>query len=117
MNTFVLVHGAWHGGWCWRRVYEQLTNQGHQVFTPTLTGLGERAHLLTRQINLDTHITDVISLLEAEELKNVILRAPNDKETRSVQDRLNKADAFMHNRKLQILKPSYGMHPLEKNTE
>lgn len=73
MNTFVLVHGAWHGGWCWRRVYEQLTIQGHQVFTPTLTGLGERAHLLSRQINLDTHITDVISLLEAEELKNVIL--------------------------------------------
>ena len=45
-HTFVLVHGAWHGGWCWRRVSDLLERQGHKVFTPTLTGLGERSHLL-----------------------------------------------------------------------
>jgi hypothetical protein len=57
-KTFVLVHGAWHGGWCWRRVADLLERQGHKVFTPTLTGLGERSHLMSRDINLDTHITD-----------------------------------------------------------
>jgi pimeloyl-ACP methyl ester carboxylesterase len=67
------VHGAWHGGWCWRRVAERLRAAGHGVFTPTLTGLGERAHLLSRQVNMTTHIEDVLGLLEAEELSNVIL--------------------------------------------
>jgi dienelactone hydrolase len=46
-RTFVLVHGAWHGGWCWRRVADRLERRGHKVYTPTLTGLGERVHLLT----------------------------------------------------------------------
>src|SRR5262249_21679066 len=59
-RTFVLVHGAWHGGWCWRRVTDRLQAAGHTVYTPTLTGLGERSHLLSREITLDTHITDVI---------------------------------------------------------
>src|SRR6266436_415053 len=49
-KTFVLVHGAWHGGWCWRRVADSLQRQGHKVFTPTLTGLGERSHLMSRDI-------------------------------------------------------------------
>ena len=57
-KTFVLVHGAWHGGWCWRRVADRLQSQGHKVFTPTLTGLGERSHLMSPGIGLATHITD-----------------------------------------------------------
>lgn len=67
------MHGAWHGGWCWRRVAERLATAGHRVFTPTLTGLGERAHLLTAAVNLDTHVRDVCEVLEAEELQNVVL--------------------------------------------
>jgi len=73
MANFVLVHGAWHGGWCWRRVAQALQLDHHKVFTPTLTGLGERAHLLSPAINLDTHINDVVNLIEAEELHEVIL--------------------------------------------
>ena len=69
----MLVHGAWHGGWCWRLVADRLAAAGHRVFCPTLTGLGERAHLLTREVNLSTHITDVVGLLEAEELSDVVL--------------------------------------------
>lgn len=71
--TFVLVHGAWHGGWCWRHVAARLVAAGHRVFAPTLTGLGERAHLLSRAVDLDTHIQDVVGLLEAEELEEVVL--------------------------------------------
>lgn len=72
-KTFVLVHGAWHGGWCWARVADRLRAAGHRVFTPTLTGLGERSHLLTRAVDLDTHIADVIAAIEAEELRDVVL--------------------------------------------
>ena len=68
-----MVHGAWHGGWCWRRVAERLASLGHRVFCPTLTGLGERAHLLSREVNLSTHIADVVGLLDAEELNEVVL--------------------------------------------
>jgi pimeloyl-ACP methyl ester carboxylesterase len=72
-RTFVLVHGAWHGGWCWRRVSDRLRAAGHPVFTPTCTGLGERAHLLSRDITLDTFAQDVANVVEAEELRDVIL--------------------------------------------
>jgi len=72
-KTFVLVHGAWHGGWCWRRVADLLELQGHKVFAPTLTGLGERSHLLTKDINLDTHITDIVNVFTWEDLKDVCL--------------------------------------------
>ena len=71
--TFVLVHGAWHGGWCWRRVAEPLRHMGHTVFTPTLTGLGERAHLLTPTVDLITHVRDIVGVIEVEELENVVL--------------------------------------------
>ncbi|HEY2136826.1 MAG TPA: alpha/beta hydrolase family protein [Xanthobacteraceae bacterium] len=74
-KTFVLVHGAWHGGWCWRRVADRLEKQGHKVFTPTLTGLGERSHLMSAGINLDTHIADVVNVLKWEDLKGVCLVA------------------------------------------
>ena len=72
-HTFVLVHGAWHGGWCWRRVSDLLEQQGHKVFTPTLTGLGERSHLLRAGINISTHVTDVVNLLKWEGLSGVVL--------------------------------------------
>jgi len=71
--TFVLVHGAWHGGWCWKKLTPLLRAAGHDVFAPTLTGLGERSHLLTRDVDLDTHITDIVQVLEFEDLENVIL--------------------------------------------
>lgn len=71
--TFVLVHGAWHGGWCWKKLTPLLQAAGHEVFTPTLTGLGERAHLINPQINLDTHIQDITTVLDYEDLRNVIL--------------------------------------------
>jgi pimeloyl-ACP methyl ester carboxylesterase len=73
MTTFVLIHGAWHGGWCWRKVTPLLRAAGHEVFTPTLTGLGERVHLLTPDVGLDTHITDVVNVLEYEDLREVVL--------------------------------------------
>ncbi len=73
MSTYVLVHGAWHGSWCWKRVRKALQAQGHEVFTPTLTGLGERSHLLSPQVNLETHIDDLVNLIRWEELSNVVL--------------------------------------------
>src|SRR6476619_3074890 len=71
--TFVLVHGAWHGGWCWKKLTPLLREAGYDVFAPTLTGLGERSHLLTRDVGLDTHITDIGQVLEYEDLTNVVL--------------------------------------------
>ncbi len=72
-KTFVLVHGAWHGGWCWRRVADRLEGKGHKVFTPTMTGLCERSHLLNKDINLATHITDIVNVLKWEDLKDIVL--------------------------------------------
>ena len=72
-TTFVLVHGAWHGGWCYGRVAALLRARGHTVFTPTLTGQGERAHLLSGSINLSTHIEDVLGVFRCERLDNVVL--------------------------------------------
>lgn len=73
MATFVLVPGMWLGGWAWRDVAEPLRAAGHTVYPVTLTGLGERAHLGGPQVNLDTHITDVLNLLHYEDLHNVLL--------------------------------------------
>ena len=73
MATFVLVHGSWHGGWCWRKVTPLLRAAGHEVYTPTLTGLGARAHLLTGGVDLTTHIQDIVSLLFYEDLAEVVL--------------------------------------------
>jgi len=72
-RTFVLVHGAWHGGWCWKKVAPLLTSAGHQVHTPTLTGLGERSHLLTPGVGLDTHIRDIAALFHYEDIHDAIL--------------------------------------------
>lgn len=73
MATYVLIHGAFHGGWCWKRVTSRLIAAGHVVYTPTLTGLGERAHLISPAIGLDTHVQDITGLLEFEDLKDVVL--------------------------------------------
>lgn len=73
MASFVLVHGAWHGSWCWSRVRSSLQAKGHNVFTPTLTGVGERSHLLTRDVTLETHILDVVNLIRWEELSDIVL--------------------------------------------
>jgi pimeloyl-ACP methyl ester carboxylesterase len=71
--AFVLVHPAWHGGWCWRKVVALLRASGHDVWTPTLSGLGERLHLARRQVGLGTHIDDVVNVLKYEGLSGVIL--------------------------------------------
>ena len=73
MATFVLVHGAWSGGWCYGKVAALLRGRGHLVFTPTLTGQGERSHLLSAGVNLTTHMTDVINVFDYEGLDNVVL--------------------------------------------
>jgi pimeloyl-ACP methyl ester carboxylesterase len=74
-KVFVLVHGAWHGGWCWRRVADLLEAKGHKVYTPTLTGLADRSHLLSKDVILDTHIADIVNLFKWEDLKDVCLVA------------------------------------------
>src|SRR6478735_2944496 len=73
MANFVLVHGAWHGAWCWQRVVSLLTAQGHRVHAVTLTGVGERVHLMSPLITLETHIADVANTLVFEELQDVVL--------------------------------------------
>ena len=72
-RTFVLVHGSWLGGWCWRRVEERLRSSGHRVYAPTMTGVGDRSHLISHQITLDTWVTDIEQLLRCEELSEVVL--------------------------------------------
>lgn len=70
---FVLIHGAWHGGWCYQRVAELLRAQGHRVYAPSLTGLADRSHLLSPTIGLKTHVDDVVNLVKWEDLKEVVL--------------------------------------------
>ncbi|MDM7950595.1 alpha/beta hydrolase [Hydrogenophaga sp.] len=72
-TSIVLVHGAWHGAWCWRRVLPLLRARGVETHAVTLTGVGERAHLMGPDTDLNTHIQDVIGLIEAEELSRVVL--------------------------------------------
>lgn len=73
MTTFVLVHGGWHGAWCWRRVTPLLQAGGHDVHTPTLTGTGDRAHLAGPGVGLTTHVEDVVAVLELDDLTDVVL--------------------------------------------
>jgi pimeloyl-ACP methyl ester carboxylesterase len=74
-KTYVLVHGSYCGGWYWRRVSDILEGKGHKVFSPTLAGLGEHSHLLTKDINLETHITDIVNLIKWEDLSRICLVA------------------------------------------
>jgi pimeloyl-ACP methyl ester carboxylesterase len=73
MAVYVLVHGGGHGGWCYQRVARLLREAGHEVYTPTLTGLGERSHLVSPQVDLDMHVRDVTAVLQYEDLRDVIL--------------------------------------------
>jgi pimeloyl-ACP methyl ester carboxylesterase len=73
MATYVLVHGGGHGGWCYQPVARLLRAKGHDVYAPSLTGLGDREHLLTSAVDLDTHITDVVNVMHFEDLHDVIL--------------------------------------------
>jgi pimeloyl-ACP methyl ester carboxylesterase len=73
MKPFVLVHGAWHGGWCWAHVSGHLQAAGHRVFAPSLTGLADRAHLFGAQVGLATHVDDVVRLIEWERLDGCVL--------------------------------------------
>jgi pimeloyl-ACP methyl ester carboxylesterase len=73
MATFVLVHGAWGGSLLWRPIAQALRKAGHEVYTPTLTGLGERKHLVNRGIDLGTHIADVLGVIDYEDLSEIVL--------------------------------------------
>lgn len=73
MATYVLVHGGGHGGWCYGKVAPLLRAEGHDVYAPTLTGLGERSHLLSPAVDLDMHVHDVVAVLHYEDLRDVIL--------------------------------------------
>jgi pimeloyl-ACP methyl ester carboxylesterase len=73
MTAYVLVGGGWLGGWCWQRVARRLREEGHDAYPVTLTGLGERVHLASPEVHLDTHITDVVNLVEFEDLRDVVL--------------------------------------------
>ena len=72
-KTFLLVHGAYHGGWCWRPVTDILESKGHKTYAPSLTGNADRGHLLTKDVNLDVQATDIINLVKWEDLKNFCL--------------------------------------------
>ncbi len=108
MAVFVLVHGAWHGGWCWDRVRPLLESEGHQVVTPTLTGLAERADELTREVNLSTHVQDVVDVILSEDLTDVVLAGHSyggqviSGVVRHVQDRIR------HVAYLDAVLPTYG---------
>jgi len=73
--TFLICHGAWSGGWSWKKVRPLLRAAGHEVFTPTYTGLGERAHLAHPLVDLETHVADVLAVIEAEDLSDIVLVA------------------------------------------
>jgi hypothetical protein len=72
-KTFVLIHGAYHGGWCWKKVTDILEKQGHKVYAPSLTGLADRSHLLSMNLTLNTHILDIVNLFKWEDLKDACL--------------------------------------------
>lgn len=73
MATYVLVHGGWHGGWCWASVAERLRAEGHRVYAPSLTGLAERAHLIDAVTGPDTHVEDIAALIAWEDLSDIVL--------------------------------------------
>jgi pimeloyl-ACP methyl ester carboxylesterase len=73
MTDYVVIHSAWDGSWCWTRVRRLLAAEGHRVFTPTLTGIGERSHLRSRDVDLNTHVADVANLMIWEDLREIVL--------------------------------------------
>jgi pimeloyl-ACP methyl ester carboxylesterase len=120
MTDFVLVHGAWHGSWCWARVRDRLAAEGHRVFTPTLTGLGERSHLLSKEVGVETHVLDVANLIRWEGLSDIVLvgHSHGGVIVRHVADRLADRiaslvylDAFVpeHGQSLNDLAPDFAV--------
>ena len=107
-KAYVLVHGAYGGGWIWRNVAEGLRRQGHRVWTPTQTGLGDRSHLLSRQITVDTHIGDVANVIETDEIRDIILvgHSYGGMSVTGVADRM--ADRIRHIVYLDALIPEDG---------
>jgi pimeloyl-ACP methyl ester carboxylesterase len=73
MATFLVAHGAWSAGWAWKKMRPLLRARGHELFTPTHTGLGERSHLASPEIDLETHIADILGVLQFEDLKGIVL--------------------------------------------
>jgi pimeloyl-ACP methyl ester carboxylesterase len=73
MATFVVAHGAWSAGWAWKKMHPLMAERGHQLVTPTLTGVGDRSHLARPEIDLETHIADIVAVLEFEDLEGVNL--------------------------------------------
>jgi pimeloyl-ACP methyl ester carboxylesterase len=73
MSTFLVCHGAWSAAWAWKKVRPLLRAMGHEIYTPTYTGLGERAHQASRSINLETHIADVLAVVDCEDLRDFVL--------------------------------------------
>src|SRR5438552_787309 len=73
MTIFLVAHGAWSAGWAWKKMRPLLRGAGHEVFTPTCSGMGERAHMASPSINLDTHIQDILGVLHMEDLRDVVL--------------------------------------------
>src|ERR1051325_4166176 len=73
MALFVVAHGAWSAGWGWKKMHSRMSTRGHRLITPTCTGLGERAHLARPDIDLDTHISDIMGVLDCEDLSDVNL--------------------------------------------
>jgi pimeloyl-ACP methyl ester carboxylesterase len=73
MTTFVVCHGAWSAGWAWKKMHPRMRDRGHELLTPTYTGIGDRKHLASPQVNLETHVEDVVNLLEFEDLHEVVL--------------------------------------------
>jgi pimeloyl-ACP methyl ester carboxylesterase len=73
MATFLVAHGAWSAGWAWKKMRSRLHALGHQLFTPTYTGLGDRAHLASPDVGLDTHVVDICAVIAMEDLRDVVL--------------------------------------------
>jgi pimeloyl-ACP methyl ester carboxylesterase len=72
-KTFLLCHGAWGGGWSWKKMHPLMQAAGYRLLTPTYTGLGERAHLANREVDLETHIQDILNVIKYEDLRDFVL--------------------------------------------
>jgi pimeloyl-ACP methyl ester carboxylesterase len=108
MTTYLICHGAWSGGWSWRRVATRLRALGHEVHTPTYTGLGDRAHLTHPMVDLETHIQDILSVIHAEDLSDFVLvgHSYGGMVVTGVADRL--ADRIRHLVSLDAFLPADG---------
>jgi pimeloyl-ACP methyl ester carboxylesterase len=112
-SAAVLVHGGFHGRWCWKKVRRILRDRGWTVFTPTLTGLGEGAHLASASVTLETHIQYVLGVLEAEELRDVVLcgHSPGGMVITGVADRA--PERISHLIYLEAIAPADGQSALD----